>query len=41
MTKICPVCQKTYTERGRDRYRHFDPETGKVTWCALKRERKT
>lgn len=31
--KICPFCQKGYTERSDSNYRHFDPKTGKVTWC--------
>ncbi len=40
--KICPYCMMKYTERQtrltkkRGRYcayRHFDPKTGRVSWC--------
>lgn len=31
--KTCPHCGKPYTERSGASYRHFDPQTGKVSWC--------
>jgi len=29
--QFCPVCGKGYTERSKNRFRHW--ESGKVTWC--------
>lgn len=29
----CPHCGGGYTERREASYRHFNPQTGKVTWC--------
>jgi len=34
--KICPVCGKIYSERNKNRYRHFDRTNGAVTWCKAK-----
>lgn len=30
---LCPFCHMPYTERNKNRYRHFDRHTGMVSWC--------
>ena len=31
--QVCAHCGKEYTERKEASYRHFNKDTGKVTWC--------